>query len=66
MTFDKQLENAKKKKLQSRITRDIVFIVLGLIFLAISVFCAVKEHSQKKNNQKEKITTTTSIIKKIK
>ena len=35
MTFDKQVEEAKKKKLKSRITRDVVFIILGITFLAI-------------------------------
>lgn len=40
MTFDKQVEEAKKKKLESRILRDLVFIILGVIFLVISFIVA--------------------------
>lgn len=40
MTFKKQVEEAKKKKLESRIIRDLVFIILGAIFLVISFVVA--------------------------
>lgn len=40
MTFDKQVEEAKKKKLESRILRDLAFIILGVIFLIISFIVA--------------------------
>lgn len=40
MTFDKQVEEAKKKKLESRILRDLAFIILGFIFLIISFIVA--------------------------
>lgn len=61
MTFDKQVEEAKKKKLKSRITRDVVFIILGITFLAISVVMSVVEKNNEENknndNNKEVITT---------
>lgn len=40
MTFNKQVEEAKKKKLENRIIRDLVFIILGVIFLVISFVVA--------------------------
>ena len=43
----KQVEEAKKKKLKARITRDVVFIILGITFLAISIVMSVVE----KNNE---------------
>ena len=61
MTFDKQVEEAKKKKLKSRITRDVVFIILGITFLAISIVMSVVEKNNEENknndNNKEVITT---------
>ena len=63
MTFDKQVKNAKEKQLQNRITRDIVFILLGLTFLAISIFSTIKEKNNEKN-VKEKTTKITTTIKK--
>ena len=62
MTFDKQVKNAKEKQLQNRITRDIVFMLLGLTFLAISIFSTIKE----KNNEKNVKETTTKITTTIK
>lgn len=62
MTFDKQVKNAKEKQLQNRITRDVVFMLLGLTFLAISIFSTIKE----KNNEKNVKETTTKIITTIK
>lgn len=63
MTFDKQVKSAKEKQLQYRITRDIVFMVLGLVFLAISIFFTVKENGDKKPVEKEKTTITTTLKK---
>ena len=63
MTFDKQVKNAKEKQLQNRITRDVVFMLLGLTFLAISIFSTIKEKNNKKN-VKEKTTKITTTIKK--
>ena len=56
MTFEKQVKEAKRKKLESRMTRDIVFILLGIIFLVISFIMAYK--TDKKEN-KNTIKTTT-------
>ena len=63
MTFDKQVKNAKEKQLQNRITRDVVFMLLGLTFLAISIFSTIKEKNNDKN-VKEKTTKITTTIKK--
>lgn len=63
MTFDKQVKNAKEKQLQNRITRDVVFMLLGLTFLAISIFSTIKEKNNKKN-VKETTTKITTTIKK--
>ena len=63
MTFDKQVKNAKEKQLQNRITRDVVFMLLGLTFLAISIFSTIKEKNNDKN-VKEKTTKITTNIKK--
>lgn len=40
MKFEKQVAEAKKKQLEARMTRDIIFIILGVIFLAISIISA--------------------------
>ena len=50
MTFENQVKEAKEKQLESRIIRDIVFIILGVIFLIISILIAYKD----KNIEKEK------------
>lgn len=63
MTFDKQVKNAKEKQLQNRITRDVVFMLLGLTFLAISIFSTIKEKNNEKN-VKETSTKITTTIKK--
>ena len=59
MKFEKQLEDAKKKQLANRIARDAIFIILGIIFLVISIFNSVKQ--SKKDNINKKTTTTTTI-----
>ena len=56
MTFEKQVIEAKKKKLLSRMTRDITFIVLGIIFLIISILVSYN-NSKKESNSKNNITT---------
>lgn len=66
MTFDKQVEKAKEQKLKHRITRDVVFIVLGITFLVISVFISYndsKQNSNKNNNENNTIITTTKKAK---
>ena len=62
MKFEKQLEDAKKKQLANRIARDAIFIILGIVFLAISIFNSVKQ--SKKDNINKKTTTTAITIKK--
>ena len=60
MTFDKQVKEAKAQRLQYKIIRDVIFIILGLVFLALSIFTAQKdkEKENKKTNSKTTITTT--------
>lgn len=58
MKFEKQLEDAKKKQLANRIARDAIFIILGIIFLAISISNSVKQ--SKKDNINKKTTTINS------
>ncbi len=50
MTFEKQLKDAKKKKLENRIIRDVVFIILGITFLIISFMSAYNKNNEKENN----------------
>ncbi len=57
MTFDNQVKKAKEEKLKMRITRDIVFIVLGIVFLALSFVFSIKNKNNNEN-EKNKITTT--------
>ena len=61
MTFEKQVEKAKEEKLKYRIIRDVVFIILGIVFLAISIFVSYKnkENNVNKNDNKTKTTITT-------
>lgn len=58
MTFDNQVKKAKEEKLKMRITRDIVFIVLGIIFLALSFVFSIKNNNNNNENEKNKTTTT--------
>ena len=50
MTFDKQVEKAKEEKLRYRITRDVIFIVLGITFLVISIFVSYSDSKKESNN----------------
>lgn len=50
MTFDKQVKEAKRKKLENRIIRDIVFIILGISFLVISFITAYSKDKKQNNN----------------
>lgn len=50
MKFEKQVENAKTEKLKYRITRDVLFIVLGILFLIISIILAYKDSDRKIKN----------------
>jgi len=65
VTFDKQVEKAKEEKLKQRITRDIIFIALGITFLVISVFISYKNSKEinKKDNTLDKKTTVTTTKK---
>lgn len=47
LKFEKQVKEAKRKQLESRIVRDIVFLVIGITFLLISIFSSIND---KKNN----------------
>ena len=47
MKFEKQVENAKTEKLKYRITRDVLFIVLGILFLIISIILAYSDSDKK-------------------
>ena len=49
MTFDNQVKKAKEEKLKMRITRDIVFIVLGIVFLALSFVFSIKNKNGRYN-----------------
>lgn len=66
MTFDKQVEKAKEEKLKHRITRDIVFIVLGITFLVISVFISYNDSKQNNNKDNKENKTTITTTKKAK
>ena len=50
MKFEKQVENAKTEKLKYRITRDVLFIVLGILFLIISIILAYSDLDKKIKN----------------
>lgn len=52
MKFEKQVMEAKKKKLESRIIRDVVFIILGVIFLIISIIGAINNDKKEGSNNK--------------
>ena len=54
MTFDKQVEKAKGEKLKYRITRDVIFIVLGITFLVISIFVSYSDSKKESNNTSKK------------
>ena len=63
MTFDKQVEKAKEEKLKYRITRDVIFIVLGITFLVISIFVSYSDSKKESNNTDKK---TTKVVDKLK
>ena len=50
MKFEKQVETAKTEKLKYRITRDVLFIVLGILFLIISIILAYSDSDKKIKN----------------
>ena len=60
MTFKDQLKEAKRKELENRLIRDITFIVLGVIFLIISILCAYNK--DKENNKRTSIIYENSFI----
>lgn len=61
MTFEKQVKKAQEEKLLSRIRRDVLFIILGLLFLAISIFNSIRKENTNENF--EESTTSTTIKK---
>ena len=63
MNFDKQVKLAKDKKLQNRITRDIVFLILGLFFLTISIISTINKKNDEKNIKYETKKITTKVNK---
>ncbi len=60
MKFEKQVKEAKKKQLENRIIRDVTFIVLGIVFLTVSIIMAISDGKKKAN---EENTKTTSSVK---
>ena len=50
MKFDDQVKKAKQEKLKYRITRDILFIALGIIFLIVSIILAYNDNKEIKTN----------------
>ena len=58
MKFEDQVKEAKAKKLQYRILRDIIFIILGAIFLIISIMIEIKKTNNEKNNDLKQKTTS--------
>lgn len=50
MKFDDQVKKAKEEKLKYRITRDILFIALGIIFLIVSIILAYNDNKEIKTN----------------
>ena len=45
----------QKKKLKTRIIRDLVFIILGILFLAISILSAINSDNSNKNDIKSTV-----------
>lgn len=60
MKFEKQVKVAKKKQLENRIIRDVTFIVLGIVFLTVSIIMAISDGKKKANEENTK-TTTSSV-----
>ena len=50
MKFDDQVKKAKQEKLKYRITRDILFIALGIIFLIVSIILAYNDNKEIRTN----------------
>ena len=52
----------QKKKLKTRIIRDLVFIILGILFLAISILSSINSDNSNKNEiKKTKITSKSNL-----
>lgn len=60
MKFEKQVKEAKKKQLENRIIRDVTFIVLGIVFLTVSIIMAISDGKKKASEENTK-TTTSSV-----
>lgn len=59
MTFENQVKEAKRQKLENKIVRDVIIILLGIAFLVAS-FMLNNKSDKKKNNK----VTTKKIIEK--
>ena len=59
------VEKAKEEKLKYRITRDVIFIVLGITFLVISIFVSYSDSKKESNNTGKKTTTVVDKLKEI-
>ena len=62
---EKAVEKAKEEKLKYRITRDVIFIVLGITFLVISIFVSYSDSKKESNNTGKKTTTVVDKLKEI-
>ena len=63
MTFEKQVKEAKSKRLENRIIRDVIFILLGITFFIISVVMAYKNSNKNNTNTNKTTTKVTTTIK---
>jgi len=61
--FEDQVKEAKAQKLQYRIVRDVIFIILGVVFLILSILTAQKDKDKEVKDNKNKTTITTTIKK---
>ena len=51
----------QKKKLKTRIIRDLVFIILGILFLAISILSAINSDNSNNDIKRTKITSKSNL-----
>ncbi len=51
MTFENQVKRAKEEKLKYRIYKDLVFIILGVVFLAVSIIIGISNSGDAKEKQ---------------
>lgn len=63
MKFDDQVKKAKEEKLKYRITRDLLFIALGIIFLIVSIILAYKDNNNTEIKNNNSIKNSNDIKK---